>query len=239
MGSLFAGPRAVVRALALLGGGRGLLPKALLPALVAVAVSIAGVWAAIAYGPDLLAWAWPPPAGGLAYAIWWITDALVRISGAALSLVLTPWLVMLVGLPLCEPLVGRAETLLGSKPVPGTFFGEIARTLTTSLGLVAIGLAGAIGFFVLGLIPGVAVVTVPFVSFVWTPLFLAMDLCDSSLGRRQYSLRRKLGFVLRNPIRMLSLGLTAMLLVAIPGVNLLGLPVAVLAGVFVVADQDP
>lgn len=237
MGSLFAGPSAVLRALALLGSRAVLIPPILIPAIAALGLSVAGIWAAMAYGPELLAWAWPEPAGGFAYAVWWLTDWLVRISGAVVSLVFTPWLIMLVGLPLCEPLVGRAEAVLGDPPADTSLWGDLARTLTTTIGLVALGVTGAIAFFILGLLPGVGIITVPFVAFVWTPLFLALDLCDSSLGRRGYNLRRKLRFMANNPLRMLSLGLTSMLLVAIPGVNLLGLPIAVLAGVIVVRDR--
>lgn len=238
MRDVFAGPSAVLRAAGLLAANPRLLPLALVPAAVALGLSILGIWAAVAYGDDLVAWLWPEPADGLAHGLWWALTAFVSVFTAALSLLLTPWLVMLVGFPLCEPLAAKVDALLGGRPVEGSLLGEMARTLTSTLGVVALGLAGAVFFFVLGLIPGAALVTVPFVAVVWTPLFLSFDLLDSSLSRRQLGFRQKVRVVTGAPLRSVSLGLTASLLISVPVVNLLGLPLAVLAGVIVVRDAE-
>lgn len=235
---LFAGPFAALRGLQLLLKHPTLVKLSLLPALLASVLSAIGVWAAIAYGPDLLSTILTEPENTILYVFWWILALLVRISAAALSLIVTPWLVMFLGLPICEPLAAKADELLGGKPVEGSFVAEVVLAFTGSIGILGIGLAGTVVLFLLGLIPGLGAITAPFALLIWTPLFLAFDMCEASLTRRQFNLRQKLSLLSRNPLRTLSLGLTATVLVAVPVLNLVGLPIAVLAGVFVVRDME-
>ena len=174
-------------------------------------------------------WAWVEPDG----------DGWCRVElGGEGFAQLTPWLVMLLGLPLCEPLAARADAILGGQEVKGTFFGDIMASLRTTLGLTLVGIAGSIGLFLLGLIPGVGLLTGPFMALVWTPLFLCFDLCDSSLARRQLRFRQKVNAVLKRPFSSISMGLTGSVLLAVPLINLFGLPIAVLAGVIRVRDLE-
>lgn len=235
---IMTGPVAAARGAKLLAEHRSLIPLALLPAGVACLLSILGIWAAFEFG-DVTATIWPDePDSKILYVLWWIGGTLTQIAAAIGALIITPWLVMLVGLPLCGPLAEKADEVLGGAPSDGGFWSDIFGALRSTAGMTALGLAGAIVFFLMGLIPVIGLVTTPFVTFIWTPLFLCFDLYDPVLARRQYRFRRKLRSVTSNPGTGISMGLTGMALMSIPVVNLLGLPVAVLGGVVAVHELD-
>ncbi len=238
MASPLAGPAAYARAVGLLARNPSLVVWGLVPAAVTFVLSVVAIWAAISDGDDLLARLWTEPEAGWLHWIWVAGRWLLSVASALLSLFVTPWLVMLVGLPLCEPLAERADALLGGPPPSGGLVAGIVDSLVSSLGILALGLAGAIGFFILGLIPGVALITTPFVAFVWTPMFLAFDLYDGNLARRKIPFRRKLALTFGHPVHSVGLGLIGGLLISIPVVNLFGLPIAVVAGVAAVRDLE-
>jgi len=235
--SIFSGPIAAMRALGLIARHPSLVMLVAIPAAVAMVISIVAVWLSIAYGGDVLTWMWAEPTGWTSY-IWAVFNWFFRLSTAALSLFITPWLVMLLGFPLCEPLAMKIDGLIGGQAVAGSLAGELAKALTATIGVTLLGLAGAVAFFILGLIPGVALITVPFVMFVWTPLFLAFDLFDGALSRRQLGFRKKLRFISGSWLSAISVGLTGTILVAVPLLNLVGLPVAVAMAVIVVRDRE-
>jgi len=235
---ILTGPVSAVRGARMLTEHPSLIPLALLPAIVACVVSFLGVWAAFAYG-DVTAAIWPDaPENTLLYVLWWIGGTLTQLAAALGALIITPWLVMLVGLPLCGPLAEKADALLGGPPSEGSFWSDIIDALRSTAGMTALGLAGAIAFFLLGLIPVIGLVTTPFVALVWTPLFLCFDLYDPVLCRRQFRFRRKLRAIIGRPFTGVSVGLTGMALMSIPVVNLIGLPVAVLGGVVAVRELE-
>ena len=235
---ILTGPVAAVRGAKLLTEHKSLLPLALLPAGVAFVVSLIGVWAALRFG-DVTAAVWPEaPENWFLHALWWIGGLLTRIAAAIGALIITPWLVMLVGLPLCSPLAEKADELLGGMPSDGGFWSDIVASLRSTAGMTALGLGGAIIFFLLGLIPVVGLVATAFVTFVWTPLFLCFDLYDPVLARRQFGFRRKLRTLTGRPFTGISVGLTGMALMSIPVVNLFGLPVAVLGGVVTLRQME-
>lgn len=229
---ILAGPLATLRGAKLLFGNPALIPLALVPALLTCLVSFVGVWLAIAYGDNVFALIWPDEPEGTFLGILWAIGAwFVRALATIAVLFVTPWLVMLVGLPLCGPLAERADELLGGRSVDGSLLGDISASIRSTVGMTIVGLVGGIALFFLGLIPGLAAFTAPFTIFVWTPLFLAFDLFDPALSRRRFGFRRKLGAVASSPVSALSVGLMGTLLLAVPIVNLIGLPIAVLAGV--------
>lgn len=235
---ILTGPKAAVRGARMLAEHRSLIPLALLPAGVACLLSFIGVWAAFRFG-DVTAAIWPDaPESTLLYVLWWIGGTLTQLAAALGALIITPWLVMLVGLPLCGPLAEKADELLGGAPSDGGFWADIVGALRSTAGMTTLGLVGAIVFFLLGLIPVIGLVTTPFVTLVWTPLFLCFDLYDPVLARRQYGFRRKLRVISGRPFTGISVGLTGMALMSIPVVNLFGLPVAVLGGVAAVHELE-
>ena len=89
----------------------------------------------------------------------------------------------------------------------------------------------------LGLLPGIGLVSTP-VALFWTPLVFAFDLFDTSLAQRQLNFTQRRRFLTKNLAHSLSVGLTGMVCVAIPVINLFGLPIAVLSAVIVVRDLE-
>lgn len=232
MGGILTGPVAFVRALGLLASRPGLVKFGLLPALVALVVSIAALGVAVTRSDDLFALLVSEPESGWLRVLWQAGFVATMFVSIVAVLVLTPWAVMLVGFPLCDPLVERLDAALGGPTQsPGGLVAGMIASLRSSLAILAIGLSGTLFFFVVGLLPGVGLLTAPFVALVWTPLFLAFDLLDSPLSRRGLGFRQKVAFLRRHLVAALSLGLVATPLVALPLLNLIGLPLAVAAGV--------
>jgi CysZ protein len=232
MGGLFTGPVALVRALGLLASRPRIAALALIPAVLAFFISFGAVAAAAAWSDDLFALLVREPEGGLLHWLWQAGWIVTLLGSVLILLVAVPWLVMLLGFPLCEPLVARIDAELGGPPpAEGAMIAEILDSLRGTLTILAIGVTGSIVLFLLGLVPGLGLLTAPFVAFVWTPLFVAFDLLDSPLVRRGLSFRERLRVVTANPVAALSLGLVTAPLVGLPFVNLFGLPLAVAAGV--------
>lgn len=242
MGGIFTGPVAVMRALGLMAANPRLIVYAFVPAVVAFAISVLGGYLGVAYGDQWLNGLWGQPDGGAMGVVWTVASILSKLASVLLVLILTPWLVMLLGLPLCEPLAAHADAILGGRTVEGgglpAFVRDVVSSIISTFGIIAIGLAGTVVFLVLGFIPGVAAITAPFVALIWTPLFLAFDLFDSGLARRRLAFGQKLGVIGRNLPAALSLGITATPLVAVPFLNLLGLPIVVVAGVIAVVEAE-
>ncbi len=229
MRPLFTGFRAARRGFGLLLEHPRLIPFALIPAVAAVALSALAFWAVYTYG-----FASRFEFEGWKAALTW----LVRVLEFLVALMASSWLVLLLGFPLCDPLTSRAEAIVGGKTRAAPFFQEIRRALGSTFGMVSLGLVGAVFLGLLGLIPGLAVFTIPFTKFVWLPLFVAFDMQDPSMARRQLEFKQKLGILLRHPVRTASMGIVGTWLLAIPGINFVGLPVAALAGVVAVRELE-
>lgn len=235
---IFAGPSAAFRALGLLFSNPILIPLALIPALAGVGISYLGVHLAEVYGNELINAIWAEPTGGFAHFFWAIFNWIMNLSTFLLAMILTPFLVMLVGFPLCDPLMSKVYSILGGEAVKSTFAAEMRRMLQGTVGILGLALSGAIVLALLGLIPPLGVVTVPFATFVWTPFFLAWDSMDPTLGRKQLEWKQKLGVVKGNFFRSWGQGLCTMFLIAVPFVNFIGLPIAAMAGVIIVRDLE-
>jgi CysZ protein len=226
------------RGVSLLFSTPSLWPLAALPAIMAMMASFLGFYLASHYGVEIFNLIWAEPENFILHFFWAIFAFFFKVASVLLTLFITPWLVMLLGLPLCEPLAAKVDELLGGKPVEGSFWGDIAKTLLTTGAIAIIGLTGTVFFFALGLIPLLGIVVGPFVYFVWTPAFLGFDLFDSGLARRQFSFRQKLDLVMANKLMTITVGLIGVACFSIPVVNLVGLPVAVITGVVAVRQLE-
>jgi CysZ protein len=235
MGGILTGPIAIVRALGLLATRPRLVALALVPALVTFAISLVAVGLAAAYSHPLFAWLVREPSAGPLHTLWNLGWVAALIATVVLVLVATPFLVMLIAFPLCDPLVARVD---GSESGEAGGVGAVLDSVRGTLLILLVGLAGSVAFFVLGFVPGVGLVTTPFVAFVWTPLFVAFDLLDSPLGRRGLRFGDKVRVLWRNLPAALSLGLVASPLVSVPFLNLIGLPLAVVAGVLAAQSME-
>ena len=235
---IFTGPAAALRAGRLLIDNRALVPLALVPAIITCTVSIGGVWLAVAYGDDLVTRLWAEPDPGWLHWIWWATIQVVRVSSAFLAVFINPWLVLLFGVPLASPLANAVDNTLGGSEADVSLLSGLGRTVLAALCLTFIGISGTLVLFVLSFIPGLGTFAGPVAAFVWTPLILCYDLFDGAMSRRHAPIRLRVQTVLDRPITALSVGLTGLGLISIPIINLVGLPIAVVAGVIVIRDLE-
>ena len=229
MGPL-AGAAYLLRALLALLTSPRLLLLALLPAAAALALSAGGVALGAHYGDDLLALAWPK--GGEAS---WLRDALEASSAlllGALSVLIMPWVVILVGMPLCEPLAAALHERLGGAAVEVGFLEGVLSGVSMALKVLSLALVGAVVLFVVSLLPVVGWVVAPVGALVWAPFCLCLDLCDPTQTRLNLSFGERVRQLRNAPLSTISVGLIGALLVSVPFVNLLGLPLAVLMGTY-------
>lgn len=181
----FAGAALILR-----GGGltlsRGeLVSLAVLPVAVAVLASGLFVWLAVRFG-DALLWPRPDPATVSGFATvwawvgvvgWWLARATLGIVGILLGIVVG----RIVAAPLMDLFAQRAMQALGVRPPEGvTAFGDLPiahsapRSVLRAAARGGVLVAGLVLLFLLGLIPGLGIVTAP-LGFLWTALWLYVD----------------------------------------------------------------
>lgn len=234
--SIFTGPAAYLGALGLLAKHPKLVGYALIPAGVTLALSLGGGWLVSSYLDGVIqGWLGAEGASGiLGTILGWFASLVSWLA----VLFVTPWLVMLIALPLCDPLIGATEAVIGGREVEVGILEGILVALKSTVLVLLIGLAGSIAFGMMGALPVIGIFVAPFVMFGWTPLFLAFDLCDGSLSRRNLTAKQKIRATFGRPGTAWGLGIVASVLISIPILNLIGLPLAVVAGVLVVFKLD-
>ena len=107
------------KALSLLLRHPKLIGLALIPSGVAFILSSIALYCSFTYADVFLTWMNIQIDDGS-----WLSSLMVGGSGVIASILtclLMPWLVMLVGFPLCEPLVGKADVILGGEDVEVSF----------------------------------------------------------------------------------------------------------------------
>ncbi|MEE2644266.1 MAG: EI24 domain-containing protein [Myxococcota bacterium] len=219
-----AGPLLFFEALTLLLRSPKLWLPSLLPAFAGLALSAVGMVCAFTYGDELIALIPQLNEGG------WLMELLLSSALSVVVLLLTPWLVMLVGFPLCEPLIGRADAILGGEEVEIGALQSILRSLTVGVMITVIGIGGALALTLISFFPLLGPFVLPFQLLLWTPAFAAFDACDGLFGRRQLTLRARLAALWRAPLNTMSVGLVVMALISVPILNMIGLPIAALIG---------
>lgn len=222
-----AGPRYLIEALLLLLQRPALWPALFLPALSALLLSGLGILLAALYGDTVTAALFP----SLMEGEWGWLASFALSGGMALAILFfSPWLVLLIGFPLCEPLIAQVDRALGGSETSVGFLEGLLRGLRVSVAVTLIGVGGALALALLGLIPPFSLFILPLQLLVWTPSFAAFDACDGLFGRRQLSLGARLKALSAAPLSTISVGLIVMLLIGIPLLNMLGLPLAAIIG---------
>ena len=151
---------------------------------------------------------------------------------------LLPWIVAFFGFPLCVPLANRADSILGGKDIPLPFWIAVRESLLLTITITVVGLSVGIVLFLLSLIPAVGVVFSMFSVFIWTPMMMCLNVYENSLSRRGMNLRAMVRFILKRPITNLLVGFQTTVLISLPIINLLGLPLAIIAGVIAVREIE-
>jgi CysZ protein len=219
------------------------LPYALVPALLVVVLSAAGLFASFRWVAPLIRGYLPAAKGGVGGAavdvVSFVGTALVATLGGLLSLSLAPTL----SAPALERLVSLTEEELGAPArAPLGFFREVVLGLRASLlGFCLFAPVLALLFLSELLVPVSVVVTMP-LRFAVAALWLAYTMFDYPQSLRGVPLRARLRLLRRALAPTLGYGITCSLLFwtacAIP----LLLPVGVVAATrlfFRVAEADP
>ena len=105
-----------------------LIPFAIIPAVAAVLLSGMAFWLVYRYGFSTR----------LEGDGWWMTAGvwILRVLEFLPAIVVSSWLVLLLGFPLCDPLTSRAEVVLGAKTRPAPFMEEVMRAVRSTAAIL-------------------------------------------------------------------------------------------------------
>ena len=197
-------------------------------------------WLHVSAPESWLGWVWVGPLRSLSWLVRWTLvatfAALVYLSFTLVGGILAS--------PFLEALSRRVERLRTGGVVE-EHSGSVAAALR-SAARIAIEEAKRVALFValqatlllLGLVPGLQLVTIP-AALLLGALFLPLDYAGYILDRRALRLRLRIRWALRNASAVGSFGAAAFLTYALPLVNFLALPWLVVAATLLVLDLGP
>ncbi len=222
-----------LRAAAFLIGRPRLWPFALGPALVNVGLLIGAAALLFAYAEALLGLLWARPDGAALLLIWQLAYALTLVVGVGLSYALVLLLGGVLASPFNDALSARTEAALTGRP-PQTYDEPLVRGVLRSVGSTAfitlVYGALLVPVLLLNLVPGLGSVAATLLGGALSAFFLALEYADVTFQRHGVRLRQKLRF-LRGDIALAGgFGLGVGALLWVPLLNLLCIPVAVVAG---------
>ncbi|UCE86624.1 MAG: EI24 domain-containing protein [Deltaproteobacteria bacterium] len=224
------------------------------PILIAFACFALALGLVIAHAGSLYAFAagWLPTVEAGAWYTWaWVGPArfLLAVVGVALFLalvavgfVLAFTLASVVASPFLDVLSRRVETLVQGAPPADEAAGlwrEAGRAVLEELRRMSFFVAVSAAIAVAGLaLPGGQALA-PFALALFSILFLPLEYAGYALDRRRVSFRDKRRFVVSHAPEMLGFGGLAFGICLVPGLNVLALPVFVVAGTLLVLRWPP
>lgn len=236
---------------------RGLWGPALVPFLLSLAAFAAALAGVVAYADSFwgLATDWMPALEAARWYAWlWVGPARLGLAvlGGLIFLVLAG--VCLVGAfliasvlaaPFHDALSARVERLVTGGLIDRTAPGvsgalrEALRSVREELRRLAFFAAIAVPLMLLGmLVPGAQLVCGPAV-FAFTVFFLPLDYASYTLDRRGLAFRDKRRWLLSHAPIAAGFGLAAFLACAVPLLNLLAMPLLVVAGTLLALRHPP
>lgn len=247
----FAGPTYILRALTVIHRTPQLRGYVLVPILVNLVVGITlyvGLLLSGVHIVDMLMakqhlpnWA---NAGGFTLPA---LDWLLRILLGLLLLLVTTFLQVQFGVVLGAPWYGMlAEQLekirIGQLPPPEplsarTIFRDIRRSLLYELKKLVLGVSVGLLLFAVGFLPPAGSAIAGLGSIAFPAMMICLDFFDAPLERRRLSFRNKLAIVRNQLPASGTFGLLCLVLVSIPLVNLLSIPLCVVAGTLFVCER--
>lgn len=206
---------------------------------VAIGVNIA-VFAALAAASVYFAEPW------LAQAEAWVAQSFVSFlsgvvywAGLVLLLIIDAVLLVLLGQAIASPFLDalseRIESIaIGRAPKPTSFL-AVVRSLIMGVVDLFWAVVFLVGISLLGLIvPPLA----PFIGFLFGALLLAQEFVGLAMTRKLQGYLRRWQVVWRNRWLSLGFGAATMLLLVVPGVNLILLPLAAAGGTLLYTDLE-
>jgi len=216
------------RGVALLRGHRELWSYAVAPVLITSVLLFVAFFATLWCAGPFTRWLAP----GLVR--WWL---LFLIARSAMLLLLgllfgttSMMLSALLCLPIHDALSARIEALKGVLPAPLSFREALPTSIAHSVAGFSLWILLESLLFPVQLIPMVGALIELVLGFGLTAFFLAHQLMDGPMSRRQLSFAEKLHWLWANLGYVLGLGTMGTLMIAVPLLNVVGLPIAIVGG---------
>lgn len=228
-----------------------LWPWAIAPALINLLLFLGLLWFTLPLASGWFSALWSAPVITAWYhyaltALWWV----IYLVAMAMTTVLTYMSAMVVGgvvaSPFNDELSQRTEKLLlGERYVPPPeepFVPALIRSALSSAAMAGLYVGVMVPLLLLNLIPVVGSVAYTLIGGVAGGYFVALEYCDTVLERRGLPFREKLETVWRERSLSMGFGIGMSLMMAIPIVNFLCLPLAVISGTtlgLAILDSEP
>lgn len=236
------GIQSIVSAFGLLFRHPSLLLLSSILGLVACAISLTGLWFVLDHSDALRELVLDQfGVRNSATADGWIGQVLsylIKGLGVLVTLLFMPWVVSLIGFPLCTPLADRTDHLLGGESTTLDFMQSIWASIALNIKITATGIVVGLTLYILGWIPVIGLLFSSIAAFVWTPLVMSLNVFENTLTRRGLTFGEMCRFIGNHPIESLVVGGQSMILVSVPVLNLIGLPIAVISGVVAVRTLE-
>lgn len=242
-----AGLRLSLASFGLLARHPALWPAVALPILINLGLfvaALAGLWS---QGGAILDMIWAMPAGDgpldfLFVGLWHV----FRFVGAIVGVVAAYALVMVVGGVVASPfhdyLSERAERiLLGARFIErpqAEWWRAIPASLLSSALTAGLYIAVMIPLFMLNIIPAIGSLTYTVLGMGVSAFFLSLEYSDGALARRGWAWNKKVQTYWQERSLVLGFGLGTSLMMAIPLINFLVAPVAVIGGAALAITMD-
>ena len=220
----FLGPILFFQSLIILMSSRSLIKRALLPGMVSFLATLGIFYAINEYSHLLVSWSESLSSLTQTYSLF------DNFLGLLLTLLLAPFIVMVIALPLCEPLAAEVDRQQGGEEIEIGILEGILGGLGMSLKLLTIGLTVSVSLTIISFIPLIGFFAGLFNVLVWTPLILSFDVTDFLFSRRNLKLSQRFNLLFKSLISTMSVGLVVLPLLGTPFINLIGAPLAVIMG---------
>lgn len=229
------------RAFGFLVKNRSLWPSVFWPTLINLSLFGVSVYYIWGKASALLVSFWAKPVfdawyHAFAIAGWHLANVFIHILGVVLAYVF----IMIVGAIVTSPFNDiisekTEEILLGDRYVKHQlpFLPSTLRSIR-STAIIALMYVGCVApLLVLHLIPGLGSVAYTLIAGTVGGFFIAMEYCDILLERKQFKMRTKFSRVWQERPTTLGFGIGTNLFLAIPLLNFLCIPIAVISGTIV------
>jgi CysZ protein len=224
-----AGALAPWRGLRYLAGRPGLWPWLAAPVVGFVVVLVPTAWWTWASFPTWIAGIAPPPDVDVLAGVWWLAVRVLSVV-VFVGLAAVEWVVVsAVTRPAYGVVTERVEDEIAG--VEAAFdlpalLGDAGWSVVHSLLALAVYVAVSVVISAVALVPGVGEVVAPLLWTGASVLWLARELVDGPLSRRQLGFAAKLAFVRDHLPEMTGLGLVTAAALTVPIVDLVVLPAA-------------
>jgi len=172
-------------------------------------------------------------------AIWWLVQVLLNLFLLIITGFIVSQLGVLLGSPWYEKLSEKLEILqLGQLQRETLGWGqEIRRAIAFELKKIVLFLGIGGPSLLLNFLPGLGSLAATLIGLTLTATLTCLDFLNPPLERRRLSFRSKLGLIGKSFPASAGFGFTCLFLISIPLLNMLTIPLCVMAGTLFYGDR--